>query len=83
MNRFFLPDFQSIKSRERIMVFAPNRQEDVKTISPIDIDTDKELDHRLHLCIDQMCKHKDQRLRGKKLDVCTGCQDDSISHVPG
>jgi hypothetical protein len=64
-NGLSLPDFECIKPRERIMIFAPNRQKNVKTISSVDIDTDKELNHGLHLCIDQMCKHKDQRLSQK------------------
>lgn len=64
-NRLILPDFECVKPGERIMVLAPNGQKDVKTITSIDIDTDKELNHGLHLCIDQMCKHKDQRLSQK------------------
>ena len=64
-NGLILPDFECIKPRERIMILAPNRQKNVKTISSVDIDTDEELNHGLHLCIDQMCKHKDQRLSQK------------------
>ena len=57
-----LPDFKGIESRERVMVLAPDWKKDFKTISAVDVYTDKELNNSFELCIDEVCEHENQRL---------------------
>lgn len=44
------------------MVLAPDWKKDFKTISAVDVYTDKELNNSFELCIDEVCEHENQRL---------------------
>jgi hypothetical protein len=57
-----VPDFQSIKTREAIMIFAPNWQQDFKPGAALDVNVHKKLDDSFQLSIDEMSEHQDHRL---------------------